>query len=247
MKITKYKKRTKGRYSVYLDDGREFLLYEEVILKYELLLKKEINDIDEINQANLEYDVYYTALNSLKTRSRSCYELRSLLIKKEYPEDLVDLTIDKLLKQGYLNDLEYARSYTHTQMITNNHGPNRIKKDLHDKKIDFDTINTVIEDFDEKLQREKINKLINTKLKSNNNRSGTILKSKIFNDILALGYEYSMIEDCLREYSFEVDKSVVKKEYDKLMKKYSNKLSGDELKRKVREKLYLKGMVYEEE
>ena len=247
MKITKYKKRTKGRYSVYLDDGREFLLYEEVILKYELLLKKEITDIDEINQANLEYDVYYTALNSLRNRMRSCFELRNSLIKKEYPEELVDITIDKLTKQGYLNDLEYARSYTHSKIITSNYGPNRIKKELYDKKIDSDIIETVIEDYDLDTQRDKINKIIRIKLAGNSVKSGIVLKSKIFNDILTLGYEYSMIEECLSNYSFDVDKNVVKKEYDKLMRKYSKKLSGDELKRKVKEKLYLKGMVYEEE
>ena len=247
MKITKYKKRTKGRYSVYLDDGREFLLYEEVILKYELLLKKEINDIDEINKANIEFDVYYTALNTLRTRIRSCSELRKSLINKEYPEDLVDMTIDKLIKQGYLNDLEYAKSYTHYQINNTNHGPIRIKKDLCDKGIDSNIIDEVIEEYDIDSQKDKINKTIKLKLTSNNNRSGMILKSKIFNDLMALGYDYSLIEECLSNYSFEVDKSIVKKEYDKLMKKYSSKLSGDLLKRKVREKLYLKGMVYEEE
>lgn len=247
MKITKYKKRTKGRYSVYLDDGRELLLYEEVILKYELLLKKEINDLEDINKDNIEYDVYYTALNILKIRIRSCSELRQLLINKEYPEDLVNMTIDKLINQGYLNDLEYARSFTHSQINNTNHGPIRIKKDLFDKHIDNDIINEVIEDYDIDTQREKINKIIKLKLNSNSNKSGMVLKSKIFNDLMTLGYEYSLIEDCLSNYHFEVDKSIVKKEYDKLMKKYSSKLSGDLLRKKVREKLYLKGMVYEEE
>ena len=247
MKIAKYKKRTKGRYSVYLDDGRELLLYEEVILKYELLIKKEIVDLDEINKANIEYDVYYTALNMIRTRIRSSNELRKLLIKKEYPEDLVDMTIDKLTNQGYLNDREYAKSYTNYQINNTNHGPIRIKKDLYDKDISNDIINEVIEEYDIDIQKEKINKIIKLKLTSNSNRSGMVLKSKIFNDLMSLGYEYSLIEECLSNYSFEVDKNVVKKEYDKLMKKYSSKLSGDLLKKKVREKLYLKGMVYEEE
>ena len=41
MKILKYKKGSKGKYKVYLDNGLELQLYEDVILKYELLLKKE--------------------------------------------------------------------------------------------------------------------------------------------------------------------------------------------------------------
>ena len=42
MKIIKYKKGTKGLYKVELEDGRILSLYEDVILKFELLLKKEI-------------------------------------------------------------------------------------------------------------------------------------------------------------------------------------------------------------
>ena len=39
LRITKYKKGTNGKYKVYLEDGRELSLYEETILKFELLLK----------------------------------------------------------------------------------------------------------------------------------------------------------------------------------------------------------------
>ena len=40
MKIIKYKKGTKGLYKVELEDGRVLSLYEDVILKFELLLNK---------------------------------------------------------------------------------------------------------------------------------------------------------------------------------------------------------------
>ena len=42
MIIIKYKKQNNGSYNIYLEDGRILSLYEEVILKYELLLKKYI-------------------------------------------------------------------------------------------------------------------------------------------------------------------------------------------------------------
>ena len=247
MKIVKYKKRSNGKYSVYLDDGREFIFYEEVILKYELLLKKEISDIDEINKANIEYDVYYVALSLLKSKMRSCSEVRNILIKREYPEELVDITIDKLKKQGYLNDYDYASGFIHYQINCTNHGPNRIKKELYDKGIDYKIINELLEEFDMSIQKDKIDKLINLKLKSNNNKNGNVLKNNICNYLINLGYDYSVVEECLNNYSFSVDKSIIKKEYDKLMRKYSSKYDGDLLKRKVREKLYLKGMIYEEE
>ena len=40
MKILKFSKKKKGLYEVYLEDNTKYLLYEEIILKYELLLTK---------------------------------------------------------------------------------------------------------------------------------------------------------------------------------------------------------------
>ena len=61
MKIIKYKKGSRGLYKVELEDGRSLSLYEEVILKFNLLLKKEVleSELDEIEKFNLECDVNY--------------------------------------------------------------------------------------------------------------------------------------------------------------------------------------------
>ena len=112
LKIVKYKKGTKGRYKILLDNDNEIILYEDVILKYNLLLKKEIDEdtLIEIDKYNQECDVYYTALNSINNRFKSTYELKQSLLKKEYPEDLVNKAITKLLDQGYLNDRMFTKA-----------------------------------------------------------------------------------------------------------------------------------------
>ena len=43
MKILKYKKKRNGQYEIELESGTSMVLYEEVILKYELLLNKSID------------------------------------------------------------------------------------------------------------------------------------------------------------------------------------------------------------
>ena len=84
IKIVKYKKGAKGKYKVFLDNSMELSLYEEVILKYNLLLTKEIDEdgLIEIDKCNQEYDVYYVALNSINSRYKSIYDLRMTLLKK---------------------------------------------------------------------------------------------------------------------------------------------------------------------
>ena len=249
MKILKFKKKPNGKYSVFLEDGREFVYYEDIILQYELLLKKEIDekDLESIYNANLEYDVYYVALNSIKSRFKSVFELREFLNKKEYPEEMIDKAIDKLIKQKYLDDRMFAKAYINTQMMTSSHGPIRIKNDLYQKKVPSSIIEEEIQVFDLELQEEKIRKLIERMMKSNHTRGGVVLKQKIVDDLKTQGYEYEVISPIISTYHFENDKELAKKEYDKLYRKYSQKYEGYELKSKIREKLFQKGLSYEEE
>ena len=249
MKVIKYKKLANSRYKVYLDDSHELLLYEDVILKYNLLIRKDIDEklIIEMDKYNQEIDVYYVALNSIKNRFRSVYELRGILIKKEYPIDLIDKAISKLLEQGYLNDRSYCKSFINNQMITTNNGPYKIIRELNEKKVDSNIIDEEILVFDEEEQSVRIKKLIDKGIKSNHSRGGIVLKQKIYNDLKNLGYDISIINSVISSYEFENDSNIAKREYDKLYKKYSRKYSGDELKYKIREKMYLKGLVYEED
>lgn len=249
MNIIKYKKMGNGKYKVELDDGTFLLLYEDVILKYQLLLSKKIDSdlINEINKDNMISDVYFTALSSIKSRMKSINDLREFLLRKEYPSDMVDDAINKLINQGYLNDEMFVKSFINNQIITTSNGPYKIKKELLDKKISSDIIDNNLDLFSDEEQINRIEKIINKKIKTNNSRGGYILRTKLYNDLITLGYASEFINRVLNTISFENDNRIAKKEYEKLKKKYSRKYSGNELERIIKEKLYLKGLSYEED
>ena len=247
LKIIKYKKSTNGKYKVYLEDGRELSLYEETILKFELLLKKEVLDIPSINEYNLEWDVYYVALKSLKSRFKSAKEIRDLLIKKEYPIDLVDNAINKLIKQGYLNDDSFTKGYINNQIMTTSKGPFKIRRELIDKGISSLIIDENLDLFDDFLQLERIEKLASKLLKSNRTKGGSVLRKKITTDLVNLGYDSELVYKVLSKYNFNDTREIAKKEYDKLYKKYSRKYEGEELNYKIKQAMYQKGLIYEEE
>ena len=248
MNIVKYKKSTKGRYNVTLDNGDTLLLYEDVILKYNLLLTKKIEDnmLLEINKYNQECDVYRVALDSLKSRFKSVKDMRLFLKKKEYPDNLIDTTIDKLINQGYLNDRSFCKSFINNQMLTSSRGPGVISRLLIDKGIDLIIINEEMKVFSEEEQMIRIDKLINKGIRANHNKGGVVLKQKIYNDIKNLGYDFTLINKVIDNYSFDNNKDIAKREYDKLYRKYSKKYEGYELKRIIKEKMYQKGLSYEE-
>ena len=171
LKIIKYKKATNGRYKVYLDNDQVLFLYEDVILKYNLLLKKEITEKEliDIDLCNQEWDVYYVGLKSIKNRFRSEYELRQLLLRKEYPADLVDKACSLLLNQKYLDDRSYTKSYINNMILTSNKGPYKIEKELLEKKINSSIIQEEISLYEDDVQIEKINKLIEKAVQSTQN------------------------------------------------------------------------------
>lgn len=248
MKIIKYKKNSNDKYKIYLDDGRELLLYEDVILKFELLLKKEIyeDDLIEIELVNQESDVYHVALESINHRFKSVYDTREFLIKKDYPLDLINSAISKLESQGYLNDRLFTKSYINNQIVASNKGPYKIKRELSEHRVDSNIIDEELVVFDEDTQLEKIKKVATRLYNSNRNRGGSVLKKKIFSDLNNLGYDNFVISKVVDNFDFSNNNDIAKKEYDKLYKKLSRKYSGKELEYKIKEKLYLKGLYYED-
>ncbi len=247
MKIIKYKKGSKGIYKVELSNGIVLALYEDTILKFNLLLSKEIleKDLDKIKLYDLECEVYYVALESIKARFKSEFELKKLLERKEYPDEYINKALQRLKKEGYLNDREFARSYINNQMITTNHGPNRIERDLFDKKIDSNIISDELVLFTEGEQVNRINKLITKKINSNHNKGGNVLKQKIANDLNLLGYDSFIVNRILNNYDFSIDYELAEREYNKLYKRLSKKYSGKELELRIKQGLYLKGLKYE--
>lgn len=248
MKILKYKKKKNGQYELMLESGEELSLYEEVILNFDLLLKKSISDDkrDMILRANQEYDVYYVALKSLKSRFKSVKDLRELLLKKQYPQELVEKAISKLLGQGYLDDRSFAKAYINQQMITTSKGPKKIEKELLDKGVSSDIIFSEISVFTKEEQLHKIEKVASRLLKSNRSRGGAVLKRKIVHDLQVLGYDISNIEEILSKMDFSDTKDISKREAEKLYRRLSKKYSGRELEYKIKEKLYQKGLYYED-
>lgn len=243
LKIIKYKKLRSGLYKVELNDGRILSLYEDIILKYQLLFLKEINDEQLIlmEKDNQEWDVYYVALKKLNSRSYSVFDLRQVLLRKEYPEELVEKAIQKLIDQGYLDDRLYTRSYIHDQIMRTLKGPYRLEKELLEKKIDPEIIKSEIECYSKNEQLEKIHKAIQKGMKSNHSRGGLVLKQKLFLDLKHLGHDISFINEALSDYSFTVDYSIAKKEYEKLYHKYSRKYEGEQLEKVIHDKMFQKG------
>ena len=243
MKIIKYTKKKDGMYSLLLEDNDLILVHEDLILKYGLLLHKDIDeDIREkIEEENLNYTAKTVALKYITTRFRSEKELKDYLDKKGVNKDIIDIVIKDLKKDNYINDEIYTEMFIHDKINLTMDGPYKVRKELEKAGIKDSIINDKIDIYTKEIQIEKINKIIDKQLKTNHNKSNYMLKNKILNYLNNNGYDSSLSISIFDSKNLSSDKDIAKKEYDKLYKKLSNKYSGSELEFKIKQKMYQKG------
>lgn len=242
MQVNKFTKGKNGMYTVTLEDKTKLTIHEDLILKYNILISKNITDElkNKILEENKKYEIYEIALSYINKKLRSSKELKKYLIKKEYQAELIDQVIELLYNQGYLNDKVYSTSLVHDRMILSMDGPNKIKKELSDNGIDNNTIEEVIEEYTKDIELERIEKIVNKQIKLNKNKGSNLLKKKINMYLINLGYNYDSINTILNSVKIS-DNDLYKKEYDKLYNTLSKKYSGKELEYKLKQKLYQKG------
>lgn len=242
MKIEKFKKISKGKYMVFFDRDDEYVLYEDVILKHNLLLQTDvdINKLNEILKDNEYAKAYNLSLSLISFKMRTEDEVRKNLEKKEIEEKIIDETIERLKKEKYLNEKTYIHAFITDKVNLSNNGPIKIKNELIKKGFKETDINKELEKIEEDIWKEKVEKIIFRKIKNNRKLSNEALKQKIKSDLIILGYPYNMIEELLVIEEPD-DINIAKKEYQRLYNKYSKKYSGHNLNSRIRNEMYKKG------
>ncbi|MDD3048675.1 MAG: RecX family transcriptional regulator [Bacilli bacterium] len=242
MKITNLKKLSKGKYRLSLDNNKTITLYEDVIIKNVLLPNKDIDAslISKLDEENFYATAYNQALNYISYRLRCENEIKIYLFKKSYNELIINYVIDKLTKEGYIDDYKFAQAYFNDKINLNGFGIYKIKKELENLGINDDIISNIVSNIDENIVKDNIIKLINKQIKANHKYTGNVLKKRIINHLINLGYSYELISPYLDNIDTKEDSNFLK-EYEKLYNKYSLKYKNYELKMIIKQKLYQKG------
>ena len=245
MQILKWKKEQKNLYTAFLNNHSEISIYEELVLKYDLLLKKNISDkeLEKIKKENFLLEGYYEALKYLTRKMRSRKEVDDFLKRKEYSKECRDFVLEKLKKEGYINDQKFLEAFLHDQLTLTLYGPFKIKKELEKLGIlDY----SLLDEISDKVWQERILKIVKKREKSQKKESEKLFKKKLEMYIYSYGYSMSMIESILENYSIKIDENVLLKEKEKYLKKLSSKYDGNALVWQVKRKLYQRGYSSEE-
>ena len=141
------------RKTLIFDDGSVFGISEDVFISNNFKIGSEISEdsFEELVNDELKVKVYNSALRLLGYRMRSCAEMKRRLAEKKYPKNNIEVTVDKLLRIGYLNDSEFANAFAHDKVKSKKIGPLALRMEFIPHKIDLDilekTINSVYEKY----------------------------------------------------------------------------------------------------
>ncbi len=242
MKIIKYKLMSKDRYKVTFDTGSDIILYEDIILKYNLLTKNNINLelLEEIMNENIYYEAYDRCLTYIETKLRTTTEISSYLENKGYDNSVIKSVIEKLTDNGFLNEKVYIEAYVNDKINLSNIGPYKIKRELLSLKLDENLIDEYLSKIPDNVWKDKIEKIIDKKLKLNKNKSSNNIKSKLKVDLFNLGYDNNLIDNSIENIKIN-DTKAIKDEYTKAYNKYSKKYNDYELTYQIKSYLYRKG------
>ena len=246
MKINKFKKIGSNKYKIYFDN-ESLIVYEDVILKYNLLYKKDIDNdlLIEINKENYKSSIYDVSIKYISVRMRSKKELEEYLKKKKYDQKDIEETIKRLQSQDLLNDEKFAKSYINDKLYLTNYGLTKIKNDLLKLGVEEYIIDAIVNNIDLQVINDKLSKIIDKELKINSKLPTNKLINIIINRCINLGYNYEDILNILNDKNIEGN-SNIEYDYKKIYEKYKNKYDEYKLNAVIKSKLYQKGYTIDE-
>ena len=198
MIVEKIEKKDSINVIVLLDNNQKLFLAYEVLLKNGLRKGSEISEshFEFLIRENQKYFIKQKAYALLGKRLHSVYELRTKLRQKKYDADLIQQTLDDLLKANILDDQKFADMYSDEKLRLKLWGKTKLKSELFKKGISAQIIASVLEakfpgaseDLDNalKLAQKKYNTLKNRKMEK------LKLNQRLYSFLIAKGYSYDI-------------------------------------------------------
>jgi len=197
-------KRNKRRYNIYVNESFAFSVHEDVLVKYRLFKGESIDNerLQEVIHAEERQEVYAHAIRYIGRSPRSVKEVRQKLKQKGYEQSLVDLTIERLKNEKYIDDGMFAMQWTEHRIMYQSKGRNWVKQELQQKGVASENIQEAIASLDEETELAYACKLAAKKLPSLKGEPYE-RKRKLAAFLLRRGYTSSTVSQAVKEVTNE--------------------------------------------
>jgi len=200
MKINRIAAKGKKDVTIYFDNNITLVLALEIFLKSGLTKGSEIPEdrFSFFGDENKKFLLKQKAFRLLGRRQHSAAELKAKLLNRNYNVNLVDGILKDLIKNGYLNDREFAAAFIEdkiklqkwskrklrAELMKRGLNPELITELMNEKVSDNDNLNSALE-----VAKKKYDSLKKKKLEISE------LKNKLTAFLLSRGFDYEIIEE----------------------------------------------------
>ena len=163
MKITGIEQqvKTRGRYSVFVDNKFEFGLSELALINSGIKVGQDVSakDLEKFKQESSLDKMYGRLLDLLARRPRSEWELRDYLNRKKVDSSDIDELLNRLSNSGYVNDEDFAKRWIESRRLLKSTSKRKLTMELRQKRISDEIITKALS-LDETDEQEVLKELI---------------------------------------------------------------------------------------
>ena len=142
-------KRNPNRVNVHLDGEYAFGLARIVAAWLRVGAELDEKKIEQLQVEDARERALQQAILFLSYRARSESEIRQNLRKHEIPESVIDLTLDRLKKDGLANDNEFAQAWVENRSAFRPRGRRMLAMELRQKGLDDESTKAALENVDD--------------------------------------------------------------------------------------------------
>lgn len=161
---------------------------------------KEISkkEIDKILEKDQQVKALEKSFRLLGLRPRSKKELIKKLKEKGFTEKIIQKTLKKLKKLGYLDDEKFARAWLETRKLSGR-GKFIIQRELKQKGVNKEIIKNILEEYKREEELEKAWALVKKKIKVYKDLNLYTQKQKLTRFLSSRGFGWEIINEVLKE------------------------------------------------
>ena len=196
MNITDIKAQVKtaGRYSIFVDGKYSFSLSDVALLEQQVRVGQELTKerVAELKQLSSDDKLYGLTLRFLSIRPRSEWEVHTYLQRKQASPALVSSILNRLSKDGYINDISFAQAWVASRRLLRPASKRKLQQELRSKRVSDEVIGQVLAG-DETDERQVLRELVAKK------RARYADEVKLMQYLVRQGFSYEDVKAVVRE------------------------------------------------
>jgi regulatory protein len=189
------------RYNIYIDDQYAFSVHEDILIRHSLSKGMELDssEMEKLLHHEENNKALHGALYYLKFRSRSEKEIRQQLKRKGFSAATIQYVIERLTKQKYIDDQQFAIQWTKYRMMEQSKGRRYVQEELKEKGVNDDLIERALDQIDDNIEKNKAMKLAEKRWVRYRHEEWPNVQRKLGQYLLRQGFTGAVIFPVLNE------------------------------------------------